>query len=321
MSIAELFLFSLMMMVDCTNGVSQTSYPIGNIDQQFERLERLLLEKDHRIDQLEAKLTQHVTAFTNYVVKRDAEMTSVNSELVKLELKVKQKEYVIQELRQVVEDLETKVSNRDFTKERKIYPNGDDISTSHVSDHNSERITENNEIGRNGTILNVRDDIEKSLPSNDIPSVDENGRDLIRVAPNIDTNIAFHAVMTVFTGPMIKGSALVYNQEILDHGNGYSETDGLYLVPESGTYVITWTTVTYHDYVQTLLVVNGVTRGSSVTDAGEVTDIHQTTMIVVLVLNQGDHVSIRVGNVGRGTLHTSDAYNYPAFSGWKLAGM
>ncbi|XP_021341353.1 uncharacterized protein LOC110442189 [Mizuhopecten yessoensis] len=174
------------------------------------------------------------------------------------------------------------------------------------------------------SVVENDDVIIKSIPNEALRSdeeqgVDNRGSGRKRVAPYPVSNVAFHAEMTV-TGTVVKGSPLVYNHEVLDHGDGYSATDGMYLVPESGTYVITWTTVTYHDFAQTFLIVNGERRGSSMTDSHAVTDVHQATMIVVLTLNEGDHVSIRVGTLGHGTIHTSDINSKPTFSGWKLYG-
>ncbi|XP_021356915.1 uncharacterized protein LOC110452606 [Mizuhopecten yessoensis] len=141
-----------------------------------------------------------------------------------------------------------------------------------------------------------------------------------RVAPSSPRRaVAFHAEFSknkVFSDNEI----IAYDQEKLDQGGGYNPGVGLYIVPESGTYVITWTAVCYaHSAFQTVLVVNGAIRGLSWTDAEEINDDHQTTAIVVLTLNQGDRVFVRMGRTyGRGVIVSDSTAAWSTFSGWKI---
>ncbi|OWF52395.1 uncharacterized protein LOC110447829 [Mizuhopecten yessoensis] len=141
---------------------------------------------------------------------------------------------------------------------------------------------------------------------------------LKRVAPTTPNAVAFRAYMTATTA-YAKRQVVIYNHETLDIGNGYNPRDGLYFVPSTGTYVITWITVpNYNDYVQTLLVVNGAVVGSSFSDSEEIHDIHQSTGIVVLNLSKGDHLFIRVGSTKHGVIQSDDPRSKSAIAGWKL---
>ncbi|XP_060067321.1 uncharacterized protein LOC132547565 [Ylistrum balloti] len=127
--------------------------------------------------------------------------------------------------------------------------------------------------------------------------------------------IAFHSSLTrsVTVSPH---TTVIFDKEVLDQGAGYNPLDGIYSVPESGTYVITWSLVAdRHASFQTELIVNGEALGNSWTDADEVGDLHQTSATMVLTLTQGDHVFIRIGNIASGAISTE--VSNPTFSGWK----
>ncbi|XP_033755695.1 uncharacterized protein LOC117338451 [Pecten maximus] len=133
--------------------------------------------------------------------------------------------------------------------------------------------------------------------------------------------IAFHVALS--TSKDVHDSTIVYDQVKLDTGHGYNQGDGIYIVPEAGTYVFTWTSIcNVYDVFQTVLAVDGAQRGSSFKDARDrnVAELQQTTAVVILVLNQGDHVFIRMGNVyDHGTfISLPMTYGESTFSGWKL---
>lgn len=134
-------------------------------------------------------------------------------------------------------------------------------------------------------------------------------------------SVAFHSYLssTVTIGTQ---ATVVFNHESLDLGNGYNPSDGIYTVPESGVYVFSWTILCdLHKAFQTQLVVNGVVMGTSYTDSDEINDYHQTSQSVVLVLSQGDHVFVRVGDVfrdGKAVVKSDSTLARPTFSCWKL---
>ncbi|XP_069114758.1 uncharacterized protein [Argopecten irradians] len=140
-----------------------------------------------------------------------------------------------------------------------------------------------------------------------------------RVAPSVKPAVTFHVYLSS-NKVVTNNNVVIYDHEALDQGDGYSPGVGLYTVPESGTYVLTWTTLSYtHTMFQTLLVVNGSVSGVSWTDSEDITDIHQTSATVVVCLDQGDNVFIRMGpTYGHGTIISNGGFGYSTFSGWKL---
>ncbi|OWF50145.1 uncharacterized protein LOC110450782 [Mizuhopecten yessoensis] len=115
-------------------------------------------------------------------------------------------------------------------------------------------------------------------------------------------------------------SAVIYDHETLNSGDGYNTETGLYTVPESGLCVLTWTTICeINDAFQTVLVVDEAVRGSSWTDANKTVEYHQTTAVVVFTLNPGDHVFIRMGHAyGHGRIVSQSYIGISTISGWKL---
>lgn len=135
---------------------------------------------------------------------------------------------------------------------------------------------------------------------------------LNRIIKRQSNRIAFHAYMTGSKCVNDK-QVVVFDTEAIDEGNGYSRTDGIYVVPETGTYVFMWTIFSQYDqWSITDLVVDGNVKGWIATDS----ENDQATGIAIVHVNTGIHVFIRRGT-GRGcTIH--DGMSRPTFTGWKL---
>ncbi|XP_060562506.1 uncharacterized protein LOC132722095 [Ruditapes philippinarum] len=131
--------------------------------------------------------------------------------------------------------------------------------------------------------------------------------------------IAFHVYLSsskCFNDHQI----IEYDTEVLDTGNGYNEHDGIYIVPESGIYVFTWTfTNDIAEYAITEIVVNGETQGWTIADgSGQRLLYNPSSGLVLARVNAGDHVFIRRVE-GRGCTAYSGQYVQPTFSGWQLS--
>ncbi|XP_045163975.2 uncharacterized protein LOC123528304 [Mercenaria mercenaria] len=142
---------------------------------------------------------------------------------------------------------------------------------------------------------------------------------LNRLAKRQAESIAFHVYLTgnsCFNDQQV----LLFDGEEVDIGSAYNEHDGIYVVPETGIYVFSWSYLSnYHEWAQTEIVVNGVSKGSTISD--DPTNVgfwSPATALVVVSVNAGDHVFIRrVG--GRGcTAIGKNGYARTTFSGWKL---
>lgn len=141
-----------------------------------------------------------------------------------------------------------------------------------------------------------------------------------RVA-EIPRSMAFHASLSNRSS-FKTNAAVVFDNEALDNGNGYTPTDGIYIVPESGIYVFTWTMLAgSHQEFDTHLVVNGQVKGSSFSDTSENGDYYQSTAVVVISVSAGDHIFIRMGYTTQAVgdiVSTDSRYGQSTFSGWQL---
>ncbi|OWF50146.1 uncharacterized protein LOC110450872 [Mizuhopecten yessoensis] len=181
--------------------------------------------------------------------------------------------------------------------------------------HSKPRIENDNE-----RVLNQSDE-EETVAQNENESTSKISRFQHKgsTTPSARQTIAFHVVLSK-DNFVSNDDVVVYDNETLDIGYGYNPRNGVYVVPEAGTYVFTWTSICYgQEELQTVLVVNSAVRGSSWTDSELSKDIHQTTAVVVLTLNQRDHVFIRMGPLyGHGVLLSRTDVAVSTFSGWKL---
>ncbi|XP_060561800.1 uncharacterized protein LOC132721499 [Ruditapes philippinarum] len=135
---------------------------------------------------------------------------------------------------------------------------------------------------------------------------------LNRIIKRQSNGIAFHAYITGSKCVHDK-QVVVFDTEAVDEGNGYSPTDGIYVVPETGTYVFMWTMFSsYQEWSITDIIVDGRTKGWITTDDQN----DQATGIAIVHVNTGIHVFIRRDRGSGCTIH--DGMSRPTFTGWKL---
>ncbi|XP_033725761.1 uncharacterized protein LOC117315608 [Pecten maximus] len=289
---------------------------IASINQKLTKMEHQLTDKDVQIRNLETKLENHMAVNAKYVNDKEKEMQMKNLELDQLRQHVTSLTETLSETVTASRVLANRVS----ILEQTII--GDESSAESISARNSEvhGFFEVNDDPKQTRIQN--DTIFSNMASEEVPSDDvvedqTSETRQIRVVPSFP--LAFHVELTNSMA-VSQGTIVKYNNEALDDGDGYKISDGIYTVSETGTYVITWTTLSgFRSYIQTFLVVNGVKRGASFSDAQEIHDVHQASSVVVLRLNQGDHVFIQIGHTTTNTMYSDISYSArPTFSGWKL---
>ncbi|XP_069103234.1 uncharacterized protein [Argopecten irradians] len=139
------------------------------------------------------------------------------------------------------------------------------------------------------------------------------------VGPSLTQRVAFHVELSGYRN-LHEDNTIVYDLVKVNNGNGYNSGDGIFTVPESGTYVFSWKSICEkQQYFQTVIVVNGAIMGSSFTDASHNEIYDQSTAVVVLLLSEADHIFIRMGaHWGHGSLLSRTDIGKPTFSGWKL---
>ncbi|XP_061176306.1 uncharacterized protein LOC133185222 [Saccostrea echinata] len=132
---------------------------------------------------------------------------------------------------------------------------------------------------------------------------------------------SFYAMLTS-TVP-IRGSnqTIIYDKTGTNNGNAYNTSTGIFTVPETGTYVFTWTAFSYvEEYVRLEIVVGGTIYGGTLSDTQETSDADTETAIVVVNANAGDEVFIRSQSEDPGHGHLYVEHECTStFSGWKIS--
>ena len=133
------------------------------------------------------------------------------------------------------------------------------------------------------------------------------------------TTVAFHATMSVSRIPVQANLVIVFQHEALDTTNSYNRGDGIFIVPEHGIYVLSWTITTGGDtWAPTYLMVNGGKRGQTMADSDDEDDYLTSTGVLVTQLSQGDHVYVQFAPSYLDGTIVSDR-GQCSFSGWKIS--
>lgn len=104
----------------------------------------------------------------------------------------------------------------------------------------------------------------------------------------------------------------------VNKGQGYHRDDGIFIVPSSGVYVFVWAVaIENNGWASVELVVNGEVFGSAFADDDGNGGWDHGTGVAVVETHTGDHVYIRMHDIGEGVVH-SDGKGRTSFSGWKL---
>ncbi|XP_069114652.1 uncharacterized protein [Argopecten irradians] len=294
------------------------------LDKRISRLEDILATKEARITQLEERL--NIELVNNDELRRGMDQVKV-----KLESHINEKDDKIRELeakldaeikkrKSEISGLTEKMTNMMETLKECSYQSygeddGDGIAARKddvLEPRGLDNITGRHTVASKGNQDNM---VKSHLESNH--SKGRIVRRFKRVATSSST-VAFHTELTT-AKTLVNGVIMIFNNKLLDQGNGYNPQDGIYTVPVSGTYVITWKVISeINTFIYTALIVNGVEKGHSLTNSEDITDKHQSTAIVVLRLEEGDHLFIRVTKTNTGNVVSSTLHGYPTLSGWKI---
>ena len=131
--------------------------------------------------------------------------------------------------------------------------------------------------------------------------------------------IAFYTYLSANSAASLRQHhILVFDTVKTNMGNGYHVGDGIFIVPSSGLYVFAWTvTVQPHGWASVEIVVNAEVLGSTFADGSYASCWDGSAGIIVVHVNAGDHVFIRMQENGDGPIN-SNARGRTSFSGWKL---
>ncbi|CAC5426275.1 C1QL [Mytilus coruscus] len=132
--------------------------------------------------------------------------------------------------------------------------------------------------------------------------------------------IAFYAYMDSHETNPGRHQTLIFDVVKTNVRSAYNKHSGLFISPDHGIYVFTWTIVSdLHGYIYSEIMINSAPFGSILTNSEDITDDHTVTGIVVAEVNQGDVVYIRTNpNVSIKGQILSDTFHRTSFSGWKI---
>lgn len=136
--------------------------------------------------------------------------------------------------------------------------------------------------------------------------------------PHTANVIAFYAYISAITPSITDQRTMVYDVVKTNNGNGYNPSTGVFIAPETGVYVFTWTIREASNcYHSTQLMVNtaeiGIIHLHSVVD-GDFTG----TGVVVTHVNAGDDVYVRTHESWNHCFIVSNGAGKSSFAGWKL---
>lgn len=146
--------------------------------------------------------------------------------------------------------------------------------------------------------------------------------------PNTSTVVAFYAYLSTILAQTSLGPDHTIKFDVVktNQGNGYHSGSGVFIAPQTGFYVFTWTIRvgsyghSSPNFHSTEIVINNNVYGSSYALAiSDSSRDDSGTGTVVAHVNQGDDVYIKTHSShhgGGGIL--SEGFGRSSFSGWKL---
>ena len=136
----------------------------------------------------------------------------------------------------------------------------------------------------------------------------------------LPSTVAFFAQMSsnIPEAEATGNRVIVFDVVKTNAGNGYHPSTGVFIVPESGYYVFSWTFRNgENQYHSTELVVNNSVENIIRHHSGPGSWLSGTG-VAVLHVNRGDDVYVRISALSHyGDIH-SDNYGRSSFTGWKL---
>ena len=132
----------------------------------------------------------------------------------------------------------------------------------------------------------------------------------------------FHAVMRGKHLTFNVDAILVFETVIVNEGEHYDAYDGVFVAPQKGVYLFSWTV---SGYTTNFIVTELVVEQNIISSAGEKNgggDYPSGSMTALCKMEQGDHAWIRTTGVSTGhQLYSADNYPQSAFLGLLIDSM
>ncbi|XP_069128540.1 involucrin-like [Argopecten irradians] len=144
-----------------------------------------------------------------------------------------------------------------------------------------------------------------------------NGQTEKRIAPSTN-NIAFHAMLAHDINHLGNSAELRFDRIITNIGGSYSSNTGTFTCSQDGLYVFSWALFVDSLYVYTDIVRNGNVIGSSLAGNGSGDKAGAGRGLVVVYLNAGDEVWIRIQEEANGGVTIDSQRGITEFSGFRV---
>ncbi|XP_061162535.1 caprin-2-like [Saccostrea echinata] len=138
--------------------------------------------------------------------------------------------------------------------------------------------------------------------------------------PPFPTGVAFSAYISSGEKEISQDHTIIFDVIVTNIGNHYNPHSGIFTAPQHGVYVFTWNLYCKWDgYMFSQVLVNANDVSAMRTSGEGATSIRTTTGVVVVEVNQGDVVFVRIHPTQphSGTLK-SDSNWRSSFNGWKI---
>lgn len=133
--------------------------------------------------------------------------------------------------------------------------------------------------------------------------------------------MAFSVYLSISDVEISKGYTIKFDTIVTNIGSSYNRYTGVFTAPQDGVYVFSWNLYCSSDgaYFYSQLVANSNVVGAMFTDATGANYTRTTTNVVVVEINIGDVIYVRIHpTLGfKKKLHSSPDFR-STFSGWKL---
>ncbi|XP_056017324.1 multimerin-2-like [Ostrea edulis] len=225
-----------------------------------------------------------------------------------LEEMIKRSDLRQKKLEKTIDDLKTEIFEL-------LTGNVDTVKTSNVEEHSDKKQTV--------TIYERLHDYDKHNDAQSrqvgVPGKREQKRILTGgVSPN--HAIAFYAYLSKGES-VIQHHSVIFDTVITNVGVAYNHHDGVFTAPTNGVYVFNWNLYSSsHGDLVSELMVNSAQKGGRRSDSLRVEEDHSSSGTVVVQINQGDVVYVRMHPTASIAGFIVSSGNYQSsFSGWLLA--
>ena len=307
----------------------------SDLKNEVAALREMVLNQGQETSGLKLKQEQEISGLKQEISGMKQEIFLLNKKTKEQHMLIYSQDKLISELENVVEKQNEKIAELEvvtkqqsskisFLKET-VDTHWDRIKTLDMEE-NSPELFENGNT-ENGTAL-TNDTGTYDISSENInePHFENKGHNAI---PNIarksrisaSTNIAFSAYLDHNLNHLTSGYLIKCNQALLNVGNAYNTITGLFTVPKTGVYLLTFTINTNNrpSTIEAKTYVKLVSNNKNIIDAVINIPVNTSDQMggntAIVQLSAGESVWLEVFGTTLGQLDSDRSYRYVSFSG------